>query len=274
MQVNVIGFQLKELFEKTRKGLIVLGDNADVDSGSLAASLLEVLLSYKKESFLVTNSEIPLAAKPLVKAEQLQTKVEPKSLVLSFDWTKSALDKVSYSLDGNRFDLIISSKGKKIDPAEISYSYKGSDFDLIISVGVQNLEFLEKIGIDKDSFERTPSINFDKNPANTKFAKINIVNENTDSLSSLAVNIFKQAEISLPTRAAETLLFGMRNSTGNFTTVSDPATFEAAAFCKRCMIPGMVVESSSTAPEDKQAEGSEPPEGWTVPKIFRSSRLS
>lgn len=274
MQVNVVGFQLKELFEKSRRGLVILGENADVDLGSLAASLLEVFLSYKKESFLIASSEIPLAAKPLVKEEQLKTKVEPKSLVLSFDWTKSQLDKVSYKLDGNRFNLIISSKGKKIEPSEISYGYQGSDYDLIVTVGVQTIEFLEKLGIDRDTFERTPSINFDKASTNTSFAKINIVSDKIDSLSGLAANIFKQAEISLPTRAAETLLFGIRTITSNFATVSDPSTFEAAAYCKRCMIPGMVTESRPEKPMENENEEGETPEGWMSPKIFRSSRVS
>lgn len=274
MQVNLVGFQLKELFEKSRKGLVVLGDNADVDLGSLAASLLEVFLSYKKESFLVTSSEIPLAAKPLVKEGQLRRGIEPKSLVLSFDWTKSQLDKVSYKLEGNRFNLIISSTGKKIDPAEISYAYQGSDYDLIVTVGVQTVEFLEKLGLDRDSFERTPSINLDKSSANTNFAKINIVDEKVDSLCSLAVNVFKQAEISLPTRAAETLLFGIRTITDNFSTIADPSTFEAAAYCKRCMIPGMVGETRIKEAIEGQNEENETPEGWLSPKIFRSSRVS
>src|SRR3989344_6822343 len=125
MQVNVVSYQIKELFDKAQSALIVLGDNVDNDLACLAASLVELFGAYKKQSLLLTNGELPIAARPLVKAELLRTKLDPESLVISFDWTKAQLDKVSYNIEGNRFDLIVSSHGKRINPSDVTYSYKG-----------------------------------------------------------------------------------------------------------------------------------------------------
>lgn len=42
MQINVVGYQIKELFEKAQNALVVLGDGADSDLSCLAASLVEI----------------------------------------------------------------------------------------------------------------------------------------------------------------------------------------------------------------------------------------
>lgn len=272
MQVNVVGYQVKEIFEKAQSVLIVLGNNTDSDLACLAASLVEVFGAYKKQSLLVTGRELPIAAKPLVKPELLRQRLDPESLVISFDWTKSQLDKVSYNVDGDRFDLLVSSRGKRINPADISYSYRGQKFDLIVSVGVRGLEELNSFGIETDLFNHLPSVNFDKSRENTQFAKINLLSGSSDGVCYLATNTFKGAKIVLPTKAAEIMLVGIREATKNFTTVTDPATFEAAAYLKRCMIPGMVATESNQETNKNQED--EAPENWMSPKIFRSSRAS
>ena len=273
MQVNVVGYQIKELFDKAQSALVVLGGNVDNDLACLAASLVEIFGAYKKQSLLLTTSELPIAARPLVKPELLRSKLDPESLVLSFDWTTAQLDKVSYNIEGNRFDLLVSSHGKRINPADITYSYKGQKFDLILTVGVGNLEELRNFGVELDLFNRVPSLNFDKKRENTQFAKINLISGTTDGVCYLATNTFKNAKILLPTKAAEIMLVGIREATNNFTEVSDPATFEAAAYLKRCMIPGMVSFESEEA-KTTEHEKQETPENWLSPKIFRSSRMS
>ncbi len=277
MQVNVLSYQIKEIFEKAKNVLIVLGDDADVDAAALAGSLVELFASYKKKATLLSRKALPEAAASLVKAENLRNSLEPSSLVVSLDWQKHKLDKVSYQVDGDKFNLIIASRGTKIEPNEISYSYRGAEFDLIVSVAIISPEKLYSFGIEPDFFKRLPSINFDKQVANTNFAKLNVVQTKADSVCSLAANVFQEAKIALPTKTAEIMLYGMRLITSNFTNVSEPATFEGAAYCKRSMIPGMVtaqeVEKGTVAKTEKNVDN-DIPENWLPPKIYRSSRLS
>jgi len=275
MQVNLVGQQIKEIFERAKKVLIILDDNADVDSASLAASLVEFFLSYNKKAILLTRKALPEAAAPLVKAENLKNHLDPESLVISLDWQQNKLDKLSYKVEGSRFNLIISSRGKKIDPNNIKYSYQGEDFDLIVCVGLANLEKVFSFGLDEDYFNRVPSVNFDKSADNTNFAKLNLVNPSADSVCSLASNVFKEASLVLPIKTAEIMLYGMRIITSNFSTVSDPATFEGAAYCKRSMIPGMLNQVIGNKTIKKESEEDDNiPENWLAPKIYRSSRLS
>lgn len=274
MQVNLIGPQIKELFDNSRTALIILGEGASVDSNCLAASLVELFVSYKKEAVLVTKTPLPEAAKPLVKPEQLQSQIEPKSLVLSFDWQKAGLEKVTYKIDGEKFKLIIHSKGRKLKVDDIEYLYQGNNFDVIITIGVKKLEELLTVGLDEETFTTLPTINIDRSLANTNFAKINLVNENTDSLCALTVKTLTEGKVPLPTRAAETLFFGMKSATNNFSDVSDPVTFEAAAVCKRAMIPTFTENSAPEATEKTQETVDEnAPEAWLQPKVFRSRGL-
>lgn len=275
MQVNLIGPQLKQLFENSKNALIILGENANDDAAALAASLVEVFVSYKKEAVLVSRNALPEAVAALVKPGQLKTAVEPKSLVLSFDWAKVGLERVSYKVEGERFNLIVHSKGRKINPNDIEFLYQGTDFDLIVTVGVKKIEELLAFGLEEEVFRLAPTINFAHSLNNTNFAKLNIVNETTDSLSALAVNTLAEAKITLPTRAAEHLFYGMRTITNNFEQVSDPATFEAAAVCKRAMIPFFnVPEAQNETSETEKPIDENTPEGWLQPKVFRSRGLS
>lgn len=275
MQINVLGHQIKEVFEKAKKVAVILDDNADVDAASLAASLIELFSSYNKKATLISRKPLPEAAGPLVKTENFKNSLDPRSLVISFDWQQHKLEKLSYQIDGSKFNLIISSKGNKINPNEVSYSYRGEEFDLIVLVAVGSLEKMFSFGMDQDYFNRVPSINFDKGAVNTNFAKLNIVNSKADSVCSLAANTFKEASIALPTKTAEIMLYGMRMVTSNFTNVSDPATFEGAAYCKRSMIPGMLNQTKEAeVAKTETKEDNEIPENWLAPKIYRSSRLS
>ena len=275
MQVNVTGYQIKDLISAAKKPLVVLNPVFDAEQASLAAALIEIFESYKKQPVLVSKGELPVAVKPLVKPEQQKETVKPKSLVLSLDWVASGLENINYELEGNKFNLIIHSRGKKIAPEAISFAHRGESFDLIVTVGINKVEDLVALGIDNDTVVTTPTINFSTQVSNTNFAKLNVVNNETDSLCALAASVFKDAQLALPTRAADALLFGMRTKTDNFTKVADPQTFEAAAFCKRSMIPGLAqVEKEQKEPERKAPSEEPQPEGWLSPKIFRSGRAS
>jgi len=274
MQVNVTSYSIKEVFDKAKKPLVVVGENADVDLTSLAAALMEIFESYDKKAFIISRSEIHQAVKPLVKAENQKEKVDPKSLVLSLDWKKNHLEKVSYDMEGDNFNLVIRATGKPIDPNEISYSTRGQDYDLLVTIGFKKQEELLALGIDEDLLLTTASVNFDKSEQNTNFGKLNIVHPKVDSLCALAVKLFAEAKITLPTRSADALLFGIRTATENFTKVNDPQTFESAAYCKRAMIPGAISQTSEPETPKKETKVSTESESWLSPKIFRSGRIS
>ena len=273
MQVNVVGHQIKELFEKSKQALVVLQETNDVDQIAVATGLIELFGSYGKKAALLTKTTLPDATKPLVKSEQLKARLEPKSLVVSFDWSENQLDKVSYFLEGNKFNLVISSRGKRLKSEDLNYSYQGTDFDLLICVGIGQIAQLKSLGLEEEVLNSTPSINLDRSPTNENFAKVNVVGEGRDSLSAVTANLLKEAGINLPTRVAEIFLYAIRVSTNNFATVTDPATFEAAAFCKRSMIPGLAPTKPSVN-EEKSTTQEETPEGWLSPKVFRSGKFS
>lgn len=275
MQVNVIRYSLRDLFEKSKNILVVLAPEGNEDYGSLVASLVEIFTSYEKKVEILVKDELPLAARPLVKKEQIKSRIEPKSLIISFDWTKMQLDKVSYNLEGDKFNLIIRSKSGNLDSKDAVFSYKGSSWDLVVTVGISNsADLITNFGFEEDKFDRLASVNFDRSNTNKNFAKLNIVDPNSDSVCSLAVNAFKDSGIKLPTKAAETLLYGMRTATSNFTQVVDPTTFEAAAYCKRAMIPGMVEDTKIVEENVSGTEDTNVPQTWMSPKIFRSNRVS
>ena len=173
------------------------------------------------------------------------------------------MDKVSYSLEGEYFNFIISPKGKKINEGEIKISSKGDEADLIIALGVTSLLQLE--GYEKDFVESKTVVSIDNNTGNTLFGKLNFVNEGSDSICGIVANLVEKSQIPLEGSAADLLMFGLRAATDNFNKVEDPITFEAAAFCAKWK------KQQIEHPPEK-AKSHQVPKEWLSPKIFRSNK--
>ena len=93
MQVNVVSFQLKELFDKSQSVLVVLGDNVDNDLACLAASLVEIFGAYKKQSLLLTNREKSSWLQAKSQFQKMCSKIKESLLTLGglvynffYDW--------------------------------------------------------------------------------------------------------------------------------------------------------------------------------------------
>ncbi|OGY21304.1 MAG: hypothetical protein A2126_02410 [Candidatus Woykebacteria bacterium GWB1_45_5] len=265
---------LNSLIESAKKVLVLVRKNPSVDNLAAGLFLERTLASLGKDVQIYAGGKIPEVFKDF--STEITAKIEVKKLVVAFNWQRNQVDKVSYALEGETFNFIISPKSRKIEPTDLKISYQGEEADLIITVGIASLGEMNELS--SGFFENKTIVNFDKNPANQLFGRLNFVGTGAENICSIVAKVFENSRLRIVPQAADFLLLGLRSVTNNFENVTEPATFEAAAFCLKIK-KGKAKEpkAKKLAPHSKQPNllvDKEVPSEWLSPKILRSKQAS
>ena len=269
MEINRTSFQFKDLIEKSKKILIILGSEPSVDVVSAGIALNYGLKSVGKKVHLVATSNLPDNTSVLAGVEEIKKDLESKNLVISLDYEKNPIDKISYKMEGKTFNLIVKPR-KNINIEEVQTTFAGGDYNLIIILGTKNLKELETYLKHRDLFESVPTINIDIDESNFRYGKLNIIDTEIKSVSALVSLLLNDAKIKLPEKSANMLLLGIREATQNFTKVEGSKIFEAAAYTSR----SKEEEEESTERPDEEVVSTNLPKDWLSPKVYRSSKVS
>lgn len=156
------------------------------------------------------------------------------NLVITFPYSDGSIDKVTYNIEGNNFNLVIQPcEGRdKLDPSQVRYSYSGGKVDVIIVVDAPTLNSLGELYIaNQDQFKGRDIINIDRHLTNANFGTINIVEKKISSNCEIVLRLISYLNIQIDRDMATNLYSGIAAATNNFTAYSvTPETFEALAY--------------------------------------------
>ncbi len=275
MRIHASGSQIIELIRKAQKVLVLLSPQPTADAVAAALSLGRVAENLGRKADTVCLGQLPSQTSTLDKVNEIKNRLDPVNLIVSFNWAQSLIEKVSYSVEGDKFNLIITPSGKKLDPTQVEYSYRGSSYDLVISVGVSSAQEQPNNLFDKSIFETTPTVNIDRQVTNANYGKVNVVDPDSDSLSGLICEILKSASQSnFDQKIADYLLFGLRAATNNFDFVKNPATFEQAAFLTKVKNQSLGISYPENEVSGEKNLAPQEAGDWFSPKVIRSSKVS
>ena len=251
------------LINESTNVLILVQENPNVDVLGAGLFLERTLTSLGKNVQIVVKGTVPEIYSNQV--TNLGKKIEAKKLVIAFNWRETAVEKVGYDMDDETFNLIITPRGGEINQENIKISYRGKDADLVITLGIASLNKLSEY--ERDYLNRRPVVNIDKESGNQFFGRLNFVDDNIDSICAQVAKIAEKSGFHPSEEAVEFLFEGMRAATENFTSVVDPSTFEAAAYCTK-------IKKGLPGAEKLIKYGEEPevPREWLAPKVFRSNK--
>ena len=268
MEVNTTSFQFKDLLGKAKKILILIGEpKTDLVAGGIA--LNQILKSQGKLVDLVSLKTLTQATSVFAGVEDIKSDIESRNIIISLDYEKNPIDKISYKMEGKNFNLIIKPK-KDISLDDIQTSFSGGDYNLIIILGTKNLAETSLYLKNRDLFESLPTVNVDTNESNVRFGKLNIVDPKIKSVSAMISLLLNDAGIKLTEKSANLLLLGMRDATQNFSNINGPKIFEAAAYTAKSK--EMTGDSEKRSYEDNINKNL--PKEWLSPKVYRSSKVS
>jgi len=264
MQVQAENFGFFDsLIRGSKRILILIKKNPDVDAMAAALFLENGLENFGKNIQIVARGELPSSFSEY--HHKITDKFETRQLIVSFNWHKIGVEKVSYKLDGENFNFIITPRNKSVEKDEVRIMHKGEEADLVFTVGLASLNELE--AAEREYLDNKEIVNIDKSPDNQLFGKLNFVKEDADSVSALVGSLIEKSNIRPTATSADILLAGLRSSTDDFNTVRDPTTFEVAAYCSKIQMDLVNEPASTEFKEEPQV-----PRDWLSPKVFRSKQ--
>ncbi len=155
------------------------------------------------------------------------------NLIVSFPYEDGAIDKVTYNIEGNYFNLLIQPREglTKLDPSQVKYSYTGGQLGAVITVDVPSLNSLGDLYLNhQDQFKGRDIINIDRHLTNANFGTINLVEKQSSSTSEIIFKLLQNLNIEIDKDMATNLYTGIMAATNNFTAYSVNAdTFEVSA---------------------------------------------
>jgi len=295
MDVQANLTKIKEQIEKAKSIIIATHKNPSMDALGSSLSFYLGLLGIGKTVSVVCPDPVTVEFSNFVGVNKLQTKMTGKrNFVVSLDYQEGSIEKVSYNIEGNKFNLVIEPRPgfEDFSADKVQYTYTGGQADLIITLDSPTLESLGSIYEEnKSMFGEIPIINIDYHKENTLYGAINLVDTNVSSLTELIAVVMSFSGVKLSEDIATNLLNAIEETTDHFQADKVNArTFEVASVCMKAggkRFPKIKKENSSLSagiasgqnpPTQKSSQGEvkqEQPkpvqnEDWLKPKIFKN----
>lgn len=276
---------LKDLLKSSQSVLILLPQNPEIDQ---VAAGLALYLSFKK---MALPAQVGCANLMTVKFNRLfgvnkiTDKIGQRNLVISFDYVKDAIERVSYHIDKGKFNLVIEPKtgAPTLDPKKVDYFHTGADADLVFVLGVNQLADLGKFYEDeKNLFEQKPIVNISTQAQTEHFGKFNLIDDTSCGISQIVSFLFKSLDLPIDQDIATNLLAGLEKATNNFSSDKVSAqTFKLAAFLmeqgasQHQLQPAPVVQPTlrdqPNPVRDESQDQVKPSPDWFKPKVFKGN---
>lgn len=228
--------QAKNQLEAAKNILLSVPSDSNTDKIAAALSLYLSLSAAGKQVSLVSPTQITVNFNQLIGVDKISHNFSAKAgrnLIISFPYQEGSIEKVSYNIENDTFNLVIEPREgyPSISADMMKYSSSNGDFDCVVTIGASSPAELKQIYSDNQNlFNQKTVINIDNNGGNTNFAKINLIESTSSSISELMFGLLDQMGLTIEADIATNLLAGLTEGTANFSSVkTTAATFENAA---------------------------------------------
>jgi nanoRNase/pAp phosphatase (c-di-AMP/oligoRNAs hydrolase) len=230
--------KIKDLVEKAKSILVVTHNHPTFDSMGGALATYLGLSSLGKSVTVACAVPMTVEFSNFVGADKMVSSVSKRNFVISLDYQDGAIEKVSYNIEGNKFNLVIEPRPGYTGFSEknVSYSQSGTGVaDLVVAIDVANLgqlgDLYEK---NKESFAGKPIVVVDRHADNTRFGTVNAVDERAGTTTELIAVILSSLGVKLTEDIATNILNALYGATDSFRSQTvTPRTFEVASVCLR-----------------------------------------
>src|SRR3990167_6857450 len=143
---NDIG-HIKELLEGVANILIVTHEQPSFDSIGSALALSQGLTAIGKKVTVACPDPMTVALSHFIGVNKIVSEIGKKNFIISLDYVDGSIEKVSYNIEGNKFNLVIEPRAgfEPYTADKAHYSYTGTNADLIIAVDTIHLGGLKHL---------------------------------------------------------------------------------------------------------------------------------
>ncbi len=210
--------QIAELIKNNQRILIV-GHKSH--GGDLLGSMLafeKVLARQGKEVSLVLTEAVDQSLIFLPGVEKIVPDVPARDLIIQIDKAKTDIEKIAYNEENGVISIVISPKGKLLEPKDLKITPGNYNFDLIFVLDTPDVEKIDTV-YDKytELFFEVPIVNIDHHSGNEYFGTVNLVDLTATSTAEILVSIIEaMGPNNFDADVATCLLTGLIADTSSF----------------------------------------------------------
>ncbi|HCS79438.1 TPA: hypothetical protein DIV55_06930 [Patescibacteria group bacterium] len=262
---------------------ILLPENCTRDAMAAGLALYLSLTQVGKNVKISCPRPVTVDWNRLIGINKVVTEISNKNFIISLDYIEGSIDRVSYNIEGDKFNLVIEPRAGSqhlFSEKNVHYNSSGGTIELIITIGAASPDLLGKNYTENKSlFTEKPIVVIDTNLANGKYGKLNVVQVDV-TMSELMVALLKLAKLPITEDIAANLYDGLASGSRNFTTPGVTAeTFETAAWLLKSGARKNVTSQFTSAQEElprNEAAAPAPdedqlPPDWLKPKIYKGA---
>lgn len=287
--------KVKELLDKANDILVVTHEHPTVDSVGSSLALSLGLMSLGKKVSIVCPDLMTVEFSSFIGVNKFAQDLSRKNFIISLDYEDGSIEKVSYNIEGNKFNLVIEPRAghEGFSQDKVHYSYGGTSADMIFIVDTIHLGGLKQVYEEnKELFTGKTIVNIDRHPNNAQYGQMNIIDPEASSTAEVMSQFLSGIGVRLTADIGTNVLNALYGATNAFQTPHVGAkAFELAAACLKAggkrfwkptaqeEVPSVAVESV-TPPHAPVVETKKPvttpteaPPDWFKPKIYKSSNL-
>lgn len=256
------------------------------DETAAALGLMLSLQKAGKNVIVYSSQPMKVSHSQLVGIDKIKQEIQGKNLVVSFDYLEDSIEKVSYNIENDKFNLVVQPKAgfPPLDKEKVAYTYTGAETDLTFIFGLEGLDDLGNLyRRNKALFSQDKLVSVSPDTKAPKLAEMELIFAASCHAEIIARMV---AFLGLPVDAdiATNLYLGLVKATRQFADSRVTAgAFEAAAFCLRSGAqfssrpdktggaPLLEKPANQPAAAEEPPPPAEAPEAWTGPKIYNGS---
>jgi nanoRNase/pAp phosphatase (c-di-AMP/oligoRNAs hydrolase) len=211
--------KIKELLDNAQDVLIVTHERPNADSMGSTLALYLGLTGMGKRVTVACPDPMIVEYSSFVGANKMVSSISKKNFVISLDYVDGSIEKVSYNIEGDKFNLVIEPRPgfDTFGPDKVHYSYAGGNAQLIFTVDTIHLGGLKKLyEEDKELYATKPIINIDRHPNNAQYGHTNMVDPQASSTAELVGQLLSGLGVAITADIATNLLNAVYGATNNF----------------------------------------------------------
>ncbi|MCX8009028.1 MAG: DHH family phosphoesterase [Patescibacteria group bacterium] len=295
---------VRDIIQKAKDVLIVTHERPTYDSIGSSLALYLGLVGMGKKVTIACPDPMTVEFSSFIGVNKIVQEIGKRTFIISLDYVEGSIEKVSYNIEGDKFNLVIEPREgyESFSEDKVHFKHGGASADVIFSIDTIHLGGLKGLyESEKDLFASKPIVNVDRHPNNANFGTVNIVHPQSSSTAEIVYEVLRDIGVAMNQDIATNLLNAVYGATNSFTNYN--VTFHAFEVAAAAMKAGgkkfrttsqkehvseelpqeeqavtMSLEHGGMPPQpvvsqEKKKQSQDAPSDWLKPKIFKSSNL-
>ncbi|MFH0851407.1 MAG: bifunctional oligoribonuclease/PAP phosphatase NrnA [Candidatus Peregrinibacteria bacterium] len=222
--------------EEHQRILVSCHSNVDPDALSGALACFELFRALGKDVTVVCPDSPPESLRFLPGFERVEKELaDSQNFIITVNLSEGVeVDKLRYTVEDNRVNIIVSPRNGRIRPQQISLGEGEQRYDLIVVVDSADLPLLGSLYLEHvDLFAEVPVLNIDHHISNTRYGQLQLIDTTSASVTEVLYHWFTHVpnwREKITGDLATLLLTGLITDTRSFQNPNTtPRSLEVAA---------------------------------------------